>query len=185
MKNIFSILIALMITVSLSSQGVDANSKKLIDTYVKSNTEAELSTIDQAAVSKVFTGTFFKGLVGFIETGSGLSYCGSDVYFNINGTTVTMIETIHTDIECPVLMSLIKKEFLLKDENSAKLFEAALNTIYPVEENESQDIKHLKKGAQWIFVRKKFFDDFTVFIVTTAANGAITKIDATLGYAMK
>jgi hypothetical protein len=185
MKNLLFTIIALMVTLSLASQGVDANSKKLIDTYVKNNTQAELSTINQAAVSKVFTGTFFKGLVGFNETGSGLSNCGSDVYFNINGTTVTMVETIHTDLECPVLMSLIKKEFLLKDENGAKLFEAALNSIYPVDEKENKDIKHLKKGAQWIFVRNKFFDDYTVFILTTGANGAITKIEAKLGYAMK
>ena len=174
-----------MITVSLSSQGVDANSKKLIDTYVKANTEAEITAIDQAAVSKVFTGVFFKVLVGFIETGSGLSYCGSDNFANVNGTTVKMLETIHTDLECPVLVSLIKKEFLLKDENTAKLFEAALNSIYPVEESDMKDVKHMKKGTEWIFVRKKFFDDYTVFAVTTAPNGAITKIKATLGYTLQ
>ncbi len=184
MKNIVTTIIALMITVSLSSQGVDANDSKLIDNFVKSNTRAEISGIDQADVSKVFTGVFYKVLVGYNETGSGLSYCGSDTYFNVNGTMVVMAESIHTDIECPVLLSLIKKDFLLKDENAAKLFESALNTIYPVGESEMGDVKHLKKDSQWIFVREKFFDDYTVFIVTVGADNAVTKIEAKLGYSM-
>ena len=184
MKKLVFTITALMITVSLSSQGVETNIKNLIDTYVKSNTEAEIEAIDQAAVNKVFNGVFYKVVVGYNETGSGLSYCGSSNYFNVNGAKVIMAESIHTDIECPLLMSMIKKEFLLKDENGAKLFETALNSIYPVEEGEMKDMKHLKKGSQWIFVRKKFFDDYTVFIVTTAASGAITKIEAKLGYPM-
>lgn len=184
MKNLFLTIIALLITLSLSSQEVDTEIKNLINTYVKSNTEAGIEAIDQTAVSKVFTGVFYKGLVGFNETGSGFSTCGTYNYFNVNGTKVIMTEAIHTDIECPVLMSMIKKEFLLKDENGAKLFEAALNSIYPVDEEKMKDMRHLKKDSQWIFVREKFFDDYTVFIVTTTAGGAITRIEAQLGYAM-
>ena len=93
-----------------------------------------------------------------------------------------MTEGIHTDLECPVLMSLIKKDFFLKDENSAKLFEASLNTLYPVDKKEIPNVKHLKKGSQWIFLRGKFFDDYTAFIVTTGANGAVTKIELKLSY---
>jgi hypothetical protein len=58
-------------------------------------------------------GNFFMINAGFIESGAGLSYCGDDNY----------IEAIHMDVECPILMSLIKRDFLLKDENAAKLFE--------------------------------------------------------------
>ena len=49
-----------------------------------------------------------------------------------------MIEPVHMDIDCPVLMSLIRNDFFLKDENAAKLFESALNVLYPFEEARSK-----------------------------------------------
>ena len=81
-------------------------------------------------------------------------------------------------------MSLIRKDFFLKDENAAKLFEAALNVLYPFEEAEIQNVKHLKRDSQWIFLRGKFFDDFTVLIVTTGPDGAVTKIELELSFAV-
>jgi hypothetical protein len=182
MKKLISSLIALMFIVNLFAQTIAPESQKLIESFVKSNIDIQLEEVDPIAVSKVFTGTFFKINVGFIETGTGASSCGSDNYINVNGSAVSMIEPVHMDIECPVLMSIIKKDFLLKDENTAKMFEAALNVLYPVKEDEIQNVKHLHKDSQWIFLRDKFFDDFTAFIVTTGSNGNVTNVELKLGY---
>jgi hypothetical protein len=182
MKKLFSSLIALMFIINLFAQTITPESQKLIESFVKNNIDIQLEEIDQVAVSKVFSGTFFKINVGFIETGTGASSCGSDNYINVNGSAVSLIEPIHMDIECPVLMSIIKKDFLLKDENTAKLFEAALNVLYPVKEDELQNVKHMRKDSQWIFLRDKFFDDFTAFIVTTGSNGNVTNVELKLGY---
>jgi hypothetical protein len=182
MKNFILSLIAFLFTVCLSAQTIDGQSQKLIEAFVKSNIDIQTEAIDQAAVSKVFTGIFYKLKVGFIETGVGASSCGSDNYININAITIKMTEGIFMDLECPILMSLIKKDFLLKDENAAKLFEAALNVLYPVDEKEVPNIKHFKKGSQWIFLRGKFFDDYTAFIVSTGTTGIVTKIELKLSY---
>ena len=173
-----------MFIVNLFAQSVAPESQKLVDAFVKNSIDVQLEPVDQATVSKVFTGTFYKMQIGFVETGSGLNTCGSNNYVSVNGGVVKMIEPVHMDLECPVLMSLIKKEFLLKDEAAAKTFEAALNIIYPVDEDEKANVKHLRKGSQWIFLRGKFFDEYTAFIVTTAANGAATKIELVLSYAV-
>ncbi len=182
MKNIISSLIILMIFVNLSAQTINPVSQNLIESFVKSNIDIQLEDIDQVAVSKVFSGTFFKINIGFIETGSGANSCGSDNYINVNSSSVNMIEPIHMDLDCPVLMSLIRKDFLLKDENTAKLFEAALNIIYPVDEQEIPNVRHLHKDSQWIFLRGKFFDDYTAFIVTAEPNGVVTKVELKLAY---
>jgi hypothetical protein len=182
MKNLILSFIAFLFTTCLSAQNVDSQSQKLIEAFVKSNIDIQTEAIDQAAVSKVFSGIFYKMKVGFIETGVGASSCGSDNYININETTIKMIEGIFMDLECPILMSIIKKDFLFKDENAAKLFEASLNVLYPVDEKEVLNIKHFKKGSQWIFLRGKFFDDYTAFIVTTGTNGIATKIEVKLAY---
>ena len=184
MKKLISSLTSFMIIVNLFAQTIAPESQKLIESFVKSNIEIKLVSVDQITVSKVFSGTFFKLNVGFIETGSGANTCGSDNFVNVNGSAVNMIEPIHMDLECPVLMSIIKKDFLLKDENAAILFEAALNVLYPVAEEEIQNVKHLHKDSQWIFLRGKFFDDYTAFIVTTGSNGVVTKVELVLAYAV-
>jgi len=184
MKKLISSLTSLMIIVNLFAQTIAPESQKLIESFVKSNIDIQFEEVDQNTVSKVFLGTFFKINVGFIETGSGANSCGSYNFVNVNGSAVNMIEPIHMDLECPVLMSIIKKDFLLKDETTAKLFEAALNVLYPVDEDEIQNVKHLHKDSQWIFLRGKFFDDFTAFIVTTGSNGIVTKVELELAYAV-
>ena len=184
MKKLSSSLIALMFIVNICAQTISTDNQKLIESFVKSNIDVQLADIDQIAVSKVFSGKFFKMNIGFIETGSGVNSCGSDNYINVNGSEVNMIEPVHMDLACPVLMSLIRKDFLLKDENGAKLFEDALNILYPVEESGIQNVKHLKRDSQWIFLRGKFFDDFTAFIVTTGPDGTVTGIDLELAFAV-
>lgn len=184
MKNLLAFLIFVMFPVCIIAQTPDSQSQKLIDGYVKNNMDIQIKSMDQAAVSKVFSGQFSKVLVGFIEA-AGSSWCGDTNYVNINAGTVKMIEGVHMDLEAPILMSLVKKDFRLKDEAGAKLFEAALNMLYPVEAKEKPNIRHMKKGAQWIFIRNKFFDDYTAFLVTVDTGGVITKIDLKLGYSLK
>jgi hypothetical protein len=184
MKNLILSLIVFLFTTGLTAQTIDGQSQKLIETFVKSKIDIQTETIDPVAVSKVFSGKFYKLNVGYIETGAGSSSCSDDNFININGTTVNTIESVHTDLECPVLISMLRKDFLLKDENTAKLFEAALNVLYPVDEKETANVKHMKKGSQWIFLRGKFFDDYTAFIVTTGTNGMVTKIEVKLAYAV-
>lgn len=184
MKKLISSLIALMFIVNLLAQSTAPNNQKLIESFVKSNIDVQLEEVDQSTVSKIFSGTFFKLNIGFIETGSGANSCGSDNYVNVNGSAVNMIEPIHMDLNCPVLMSLIKEDFLLKDETTASLFESALNVLYPVDKDEIQNVKHIYKDSQWIFLRGKFFDDFTAFIVTTGSDGVVTNVELELAYAV-
>jgi len=184
MKKLSSSLIALMFIVNICAQTISPDNQKLIESFVRSNIDVQLADVDQITVSKVFSGTFYKINIGFNEPGSGVTSCGSDNYINVNGSEVNMIEPVHMDIDCPVLMSLIRKDFFLKDENAAKLFEAALNVLYPFEEAEIQNVKHLKRDSQWIFLRGKFFDDFTALIVTTGPDGAVTKIELELSFAL-
>ncbi len=185
MKKLIFPLVSLLFAAGLSAQTVDSESQKLIEAFVKSNIDIKMEAVNPEDVSKVFTGNFFKIEVGFVETGTGASSCGSSDYVSINGTTVKMPEAVHMDLECPVLLSLVKKDFMIKNDNDAKLFEAAMNTIYPVEKSEIPNVKFLHKGSQWIFLRGKFFDDYTAFIVTTGEDGSLKKIDLKLAYAVE
>ena len=87
-----------------------------------------------------------------------------------------------SDTELKELFSLLKTDFRLKNETEAVSFEAALNSIFPVDEKEKQNVKHLKKENQWIFIRGKFFDDDTAVIVSVAPDGTVSKIELVLAY---
>ena len=180
MKTLLLYLLLLIVPASIAAQTINSQDEKAINDFLKQTLSQDITVVVPDAVSKVFSGKFFivSPKFGFPE---GEGYC-SDYFFNVNAGVVVVNEKFSTDMELPVLLSLVKKGFLLKDEASAKLFEAALNTLYPVDEDELPGIKHMKKGNQWIFLRDKFFDDQTGVIATVSANGTIIKLEVKLGY---
>ena len=180
MKTILLYLVLSLFSLSLAAQSVPAQDAKLMDDYIKSHMAPGTTVVSTAAISKVFTGNFYIVSPGFTYP-DGVGYC-SDFNFNITGSTLVIYEMLSEDKELPVLQKLVKKEFLLKDETGAKLFEAALNELYPVKDSEKPGIKHIKKNNQWIFLRGKFFDDQTAVIVTTDTKGTITKLEVKLAY---
>lgn len=180
MKTLLLYLALFLVPVSLTAQTVSSQDEKVINDFLTRTLNQEIEIVAPDAVSKVFVGKFFKVSPGF-DFPDGSGYC-TDYSFNVNGEVIVVNEKLSTDMDLPQLLSIVKKGFLLKDEASAKLFEAALNTLYPVDEKEMAVVKHMKKGNQWIFLREKFFDDQIGIIATISTNGTITKLQVILGY---
>jgi hypothetical protein len=180
MKTISIYLALLIVPVCLTAQTVSSQDEKVINDFLKKTLNQEIEVVAPDAVSKVFVGKFYKVNPGF-DFPDGSGYC-TDYSFNVNAGVIVVNEKLSTDMDLPQLLSIVKKGFLLKDEATAKLFEAALNTLYPVDEDEVAALKHMKKGNQWIFLRDKFFDNRTAVIATVSANGTITKLEVILGY---
>lgn len=181
MKNIVTILFSLMFFLNISAQKVDSLNQKRIEAFVKSNIYVAPEQVDNAVTSKVFLGTFFKSKlkVSFTPTESSNSTLTG---INVHNDSVSKIESCCSNQSFPILLSLIKKDFLLKDEHTAKQFEEALDILYPVREKEIPHVEHMKKGLQWVFIRGSFFDSLQAFIVTTNAEGEVTKIEYKLPY---
>jgi hypothetical protein len=180
MKKLLLYLVALLFSLSIAAQEINEQNQKLMDEYLKSKFYSEKEVMGPTALSKVFSGIFYKVQSGFMFV-SGTSL-GSNVFLNISEGKITEVEELTHDRELPLLLALVKKEFSLKDEPGAVLFEAALNELYPVEEKEKAGIKHMRKNNQWIFIRGKFFDNYTALIVTTGSNGVVTRIEVKLSY---
>jgi hypothetical protein len=75
------------------------------------------------------------------------------------------------------LLPAIRSDFSLKDESDAKVFETALDKIKPPDWSNKKYKEHLKIDNKWYFVRGKFFDSKSAYIVTIDQSGKITKID--------
>jgi hypothetical protein len=180
MKKLLLYLALLLLPVTMAAQTINAQDEKLIDDYLRDNLTSEKTVVSAVSINKVFSGSFYIVDPGY-KSAEGTSYV-TEFYININAGKMAIFEQLTNDKELPVLLSLVKKEFLLKDEPSARLFEASLNELYPVKESERAGIKHMKKNNQWVFLRGKFFDDQTAVVATVEANGKITKLQVMLAY---
>jgi hypothetical protein len=173
-------LFLILVPVNMAAQTINAQDEKLIDDYLRDNLTSEKTVVSGVAIGKVFNGNFYIVDPGY-KSPEGTAYV-TEFFVNVSGGEMVLFEQLTNDKDLPVLLSLVKKGYLLKDEASAKLFEASLNELYPVKESDRQGIKHIKKNNQWVFLRGKFFDDQTAVIATVAANGTITKLQLLLAY---
>jgi len=180
MKKTFLFLTAAFVTLCVSAQ-VDDATKKSLDDYVFSKMSIDRNVLEPAILDKVFRGKFYEINLGFSSIdGSVLS--GSDYFLNYENGKVTELPSLSHDMELTALFSLLKKDFLIKDEATAAAFEKSLDILFPLRDDEKTNVKHMKKNNQWIFIRGKFIDDNTAVIVTTGPNGSVSKIELKLAY---
>jgi hypothetical protein len=181
MKKLFFALTIIIIPLCLSAQQPDDATKKALDAYVMSKMSIDRNLMEPAILGKVFNGKFYEMNLGFSSVdGSVLS--GSDYRLNFDNGKVTELPSLSQDMELTAMFSLLKKDFLLKDEPAALAFEKSLDVLFPLSDDKKTNVKHMKKNNQWIFIRDKFFDDNTAVIVTVNPNGSVTKIELKLAY---
>ena len=170
-KPICLIMIFSMLILKISAQEISEADNSLIDDFVKSHVAVTKEKIISDTLQNVFNGTFFKISAGFNfdENGGSTGYI-----FAIKGGELFAIE--NPTVNMPVLSSLVKTDYYLKSETDAKKFETALDKIFPIAWPESDKKEHLKLSNKWYFIRNKFFDSKSGFIVTVDNNSKITDI---------
>lgn len=186
MKKTLLILSILLSTMNIFAQKIDSATEKLINDYVIGRMIIEKEPADPAMLSQVFSGKFYKVNTFYIyttrEENHESSAACNQFWINVDNGKVTEVQQLSSDSNLPDVLSLLKKDFRLKDEASAVKFEKSLDALFPVEKDDVQNVKHMKKSNQWIFIRGKFFDDNTAVIVTTNTDGTVSKIEVLLTY---
>jgi hypothetical protein len=170
MKKNLILFIFLLFPIIGSAQQVDEKSQKMIDEFIKNVMVSNSVAIGPGNTTRVFTGKFF------ITELEGPLYPGGDqgrrpynhFIFNITDNTVTEF-----GLEYDKLIQLVRKDFMLKNEASALLFEKALYSFYPVRD----DVKkiHEKQGNDWRFIATDGGAK-RVWVVTVTPAGKISKI---------
>ena len=183
MKKLILYSFIFLFSSTLSGQKVPDNDKAAINGYINKMMYLDIKPVVSDALPAVFAGKFYIVHQEFKFDTSGTWIC-QNIKLNVNGSSVSYLEGLNSDMVVNSLPIMFKKDFLLKDENAAAKFESALNVIYPVEDRDKGQIKHMKKGDQWIFIRGKFFDNFSAMIITVDPKGAITRVTYSLDYKM-
>jgi hypothetical protein len=171
-KSIIYIMIFSFLILKINAQEISEKENSLLDNFIKSKISIKKEKIVSDTLEKVFTGTFYKIDAGF-SFGEGGSMCSGTLFVIKEGI---LIEFESRTDSMSTLLSLIRKDFYLKSEADVKIFETSLDKIYPMSWTNEEYKEHLKINNKWYFVRGKFFDSKSGYIITLDKNSKISNI---------
>jgi hypothetical protein len=173
-KSICLIMTLSFLSINIIAQEIPEKDNSLLDNFIKSKISIIKETIVSDTLTKVFYGTFYKVNAGFAFIDTDQMTSSSNDIFNIKDGAIFVIESRSDSMS--TLLSLVRKDFYLKTAANAKVFETALDKIYPMSDMDMEYKEHLKIANKWYFIRDKFFDSKSGYIVTLDQNSKITNI---------
>lgn len=153
--------------VKTSAQKLTEKENSLLDDFIKTKIALEKEKIVSDTLEKVFQGVVYKVKAGFSDE-NGISYCMENFFIIKDGVLL--------EFNATNLFSAVRSSFFIKNEADAKIFETAIDKISPVRWDNEEFKQHLKKENKWYFVRAKFFDSKSAYVVTVDPSGKITGI---------
>jgi hypothetical protein len=168
-----------LFTLAARAQDATAEEKSFFEKNVGKLVKLEPTPMNGEALAKVFAAKFYSVKVSMGDDGGMTTLTVAR-----KGNELSVVSTPGTTADMPGLKTMVKPDFKLKTDTDGIVFQAALDILYPIDDRfdkEDAKVKAVKhSGNQWTFVRGKFFDDLKGIIVTTDANGTITKIGYSL-----
>ncbi|MFP6668073.1 MAG: hypothetical protein VB876_12215 [Pirellulales bacterium] len=136
--------------------------------------EVTSAQLDSPALKQISGVRFSQMTLKIKESKNGYSI--SKYPFAFDGTNWTRLEKSGGDRKMPVFKSLLSSTFRLKGQGHAETLEAALDALFPLDEEDEENKSIQQDALVWTFVRDKFFDDKSGFIFTTDQDGVITDV---------
>jgi hypothetical protein len=152
-----------------------ADEKTFLDQHVSDVVKTESVRLSDPAVVKVFATPFYTLNIA-IDDGDGGTSSNSAIVARRDDKLVS-IHRPGTDGDHPEIQQMFRPDFRLKNDNDARVLQAALDAVFPIIGSSDQKAKTFKHaGHEWKFVRGEFFDAKMGFVVTTDDSGAITGV---------
>jgi hypothetical protein len=175
-KTFISIIICGIAVVTVSGQTIPEKDAAMIDELINSTISIKKVIIESGELAKVFNGTFYRAIPTYNHRG-GIASCEEYGVVVHNGK-VTELEDVSETKTLDFLFSLLKKDFTIRNESEAKIFEAALDAIYPIDWTvDAEDKKVFQQDGKWLFLRGSFFESVKGFVVTLDQSFGISQID--------
>ena len=154
--------------------------KAFLDQHISDLVKIEYVRVSDPAVLKVFATPFTTVNIDISDGDGGTNH--NSILVARRDDKLAGITRPSTDGDCPGIQQMLRPDFRLKNDNDARVFQAALDAVFPIIGSSDQKAKAFKHaGPQWKFVRGDFFEAKMGFLVTTDKNGAVTGVS----YVMK
>ncbi|HVN58841.1 MAG TPA: hypothetical protein VMT63_11120 [Bacteroidales bacterium] len=177
-KAIFTLAVTVMVTISLSAQNIPEADIQLIDKFIQSRISIKKENLTNDTVKKVITGSVY--LVKTLYADSSSSAVLTDNRVVIKDGKLIELEDLSTNKKLARLFSLVRKDFTIRTEADAIVFERVLDKLYPLSWSTEKYRQHLLKDGKWYFVRGEFFENKEAVIVTLDAGKRIINISFAL-----
>jgi hypothetical protein len=152
-----------------------ADEKAFLDQHVPDVVKTEYVRLSDPAVIKAFATPFYTVNIDISDGDGGTSH--NSVLVARRDDKLVGITRPSTDGDCPAIQKMFRPDFRLKNDEDARVLQAALDAVFPIIGSSDQKAKTFKHaGPQWIFVRGEFFDAKMGFVVTTDNSGAVTGV---------
>ena len=177
MKKLFYSLLLSCIPLIISAQEIPAADNLLIEKFIQSVTVIEKEKLASDTLQKVFPCALYKVSLWLTVDKDDSFACGSYV-IAIKDGKLTELQQPSTNKPLDKMLSILSKTFTVKNEADAKVFEAALDKLYPILMMSDKEFKeHFKKANKWYFVRGGLFEDRMGFVLTTDQTSKVTSIE--------
>jgi hypothetical protein len=177
MKKIFGMLMIFTISLAkINAQNIPPADNLLLDKYINSVLTIDKVKISSDTLAEVFEGAYYE-FSPIVTMNNSVAACGTYKVLILKGQ-LSLMEEVGTTQRLDNLLLLVRKDFSIKNAGDAKIFETALDKIYPINwDADLKDKKFFKKDGKWYFIRGDFFDNKKGFIITLDANSKISAIN--------
>jgi len=174
--------LVLLTIVALSMQSHAASADNdLIKEAVLKMYDISYEPIQSPIMSKIYSASFYDVTINLKR---GDSVDTSKLFVARTGDKVFLLEDRSTTQRMPLFLSAIRKDFRIKSDEDAALFENTLDRIFPIDDSLMQKDQKYKgirlTGKTATFIRGAFFDNRKGFILTLGADGTITDVTYSL-----
>ena len=134
--------------------------------------------VQSPAITKIYLASFYDVTN---KIGSAAVFTTSKLLVARAGNSVILLEDTSTDQAMPNFLRTVKKDFKIKTDKDAELFESTLDLIFPMGQFDNKPKEIIRTGQTVKFVRGAFLQKTKGFILTLGPDGAVTGITYKLG----
>jgi len=172
---VFLAMLALPVQTHAASDGVDPIKEAVLKMY-----DVSYVQIQSPIITKIYQASFYDVTVNLkrgesVETGK--------LIVARNGDKVLLLEDRSTTQKMPLFFATIKKDFRIKSDEDAALFENTLDRIFPDEDimKKDRNYREIRRTDRTVtFIRGAFFENRKGFILNLGNDGNITGITYSL-----
>jgi hypothetical protein len=175
----FGALVLGMLATGVRAVDLTAEEKAFLDQHIVDVVKIEPVRMSDASVLSAFATPIYILNIA-MEEGNGITNQSTVTAVRQGGKLVGLSRP-GTNMECPEIQKMFRKDFKLGNDNDARTLQAALDAIFPISDHGDKKAEQFRHaGNQWVFVRGEFFEKKMGFVVTTDAAKAVTAVSYSL-----
>jgi len=164
----------------LRAEQLTPDEKTFIDKHISDVIGTETERLSDPSLTKVFATPFYKIKLGIKQADGQMDSSQSLIAVKLDDKLVDL-STPSSDADVPMMVKMFDPKFKLLADADAQTVQKCFDILYPpFMEEEKKIIKFSHKGNDWTFIRGKFFDTFSGYVITTNADGSVKTVKFSL-----